>query len=165
METSKLTLLNHNPAAQLDPQLMRVRDGSNTSTLFLPTQIILTTSVVDLDPGSVPPLQHNILLQLHEGNWSIPGEALARILKQDLFLFPFLGGYFDLPGSGPSMWKWPYKKRLLRRIALLKCISETSVDSWRKSIDNVHLIHKSPSLNIWACCRDRDPDPQHLSTL
>jgi hypothetical protein len=68
METSKLTLLNHNPAAQLDPQLMRVRDGSNTSTLFLPTQIILTTSVVDLDPGSVPPLQHNILLQLHEGN-------------------------------------------------------------------------------------------------
>ncbi len=29
METSKLTLLNPNPAAQLDPQLMRVRDSYN----------------------------------------------------------------------------------------------------------------------------------------
>jgi hypothetical protein len=35
METSKLTLLNPNPAAQLDPQLMRVREGyNNFCTIF-----------------------------------------------------------------------------------------------------------------------------------
>jgi hypothetical protein len=85
---------------------------------------MLTTSVVDLDPGSVPPLQHNILLQLHE--------ALTQILKQDrLFLFPFWRGailtFLDLD---PHCKSGLIRKRLLRHIALLNCIGATSVDSW-----------------------------------